>query len=62
MNISLFYHRNLIKLYVTILKNLDIKIHKQPNLPYFLNNFKDSYSLIFDNKQMILADDNYLFR
>lgn len=62
MNVSQFYHPNLIKLYVTVLRDLNIEVYKQNNLQYlFSKNLKNSYNLLFDNKQMVLSDDNYLF-
>lgn len=60
MNISQFYHPELIKLYKTILRDLNIKFHKQSNLEYlYSKNLKNSYRLMFDNKQMILANDDW---
>ncbi len=62
MNISQFYHPELIKLYKTILRDLNIEFHKQSNLEYlYSKNFKNSYKVMFDNKQMILADGDWTY-
>jgi hypothetical protein len=60
LNISQFYHPQLIELYINILKNLNIEFHKENKLESLCSkNLKNSYRLMFDNKQMILADDDW---